>query len=286
MNFTTLIEAEELARHLEADDWVTVDCRFSLDDPNWGRRVYQEAHIPGVVYAHLDEDLCGPIVPGRTGRHPLPSIEHLSERFSRWGISENVQVVAYDDAGGSMAAARLWWLLRWLGHDRAAVLNGGWSEWKRRGLPQRSGVEQREYKKFTPRPAADMTVTTGEILDAMGARNFILIDVRSPERYRGEVEPIDPVAGHIPGAISIPYQELLQGGKLRPPEELRERFARQLDPAEVTQAVFYCGSGVTAALGVLAATHAGLGMPKLYPGSWSEWICDPQRPIEKTGSQL
>jgi thiosulfate/3-mercaptopyruvate sulfurtransferase len=280
MIYKTLIEAEDLARHLDADDWVIVDCRFSLEDPGWGRQAYREAHIPAAVYAHLDEDLCGPIVPGHTGRHPLPSIEHLSECLSRWGIADHVQVVAYDDAGGAMAAARLWWLLRWLGHERAAVLNGGWSEWRRRGFPQRSGVEQGEYRKFTPRPAKDMTVTAAEILTLKGDKKLVLVDVRSPERYRGEFEPIDPVAGHIPGAISIPYQALLQAGKLLPPDALRERFATHLDEGQVAQAVFYCGSGVTAALSVLAATHAGLGTPILYPGSWSEWICDPQRPIE------
>ncbi len=286
MPYSTLIEIEELAQHLGAEDWVIVDCRFSLDDPGWGKRVYREAHIPRAVYAHLDEDLCGPIIPGHTGRHPLPSIEHLRERFSRWGIAENIQVVAYDDAGGAMAAARLWWLLHWLGHERAAVLNGGWSEWQRKSLPQRSGEEQGRYRRFIPRPAMDMIVTADEILNPNRDENPVLVDVRNPERYRGQVEPIDPVAGHIPGAISLPYQELLQDGKLLPPEKLRQIFVRHLSARKVAQAVFYCGSGVTAALSVLAAAHAGLGMPKLYPGSWSEWICDPQRPVERAQDQL
>lgn len=284
MTYSTLIEAAELARHLESEHWLTVDCRFSLEDTDWGERVYQEAHIPAAIYAHLDEDLCDPLILGQTGRHPLPSIERLRQRFSAWGIAEGIQVVAYDDAGGAMAAARLWWLLRWLGHERVAVLNGGWSEWRRLRLPQRSGEEPHKSRKFTPRPNQIMTATADEILSRLGDTDLHLIDVRAPERYRGEVEPIDPVAGHIPGAISIPYQELLRGGKLLPPEPLRDRLTSRLSEGELAQAIFYCGSGVTAAVGVLAVAHAGLGIPRLYAGSWSEWICDPRRPIERAQS--
>lgn len=280
MAYTTLVEAAEVARHLDDPDWVIADCRFSLEDTTWGKRAYLEAHIPGAVYAHLDEDLCGPIIPGQTGRHPLPPIEQLVEKFSRWGIDEKVQVVAYDDAGGAMAAARLWWLLRWLGHDSAAVLNGGWSGWRQQGFPQRGGEEGRQEQDFTPRPVTDMVAMADEILNRLGERQLRLFDVRSPDRYRGENEPIDPVAGHIPGAISAPYKELLSSGRLLPPDEIRARFAPILDDEEAPEAIFYCGSGVTAALSVLAVAHAGLGLPRLYPGSWSEWINDPGRPIE------
>jgi thiosulfate/3-mercaptopyruvate sulfurtransferase len=286
MAYTTLIStaelAEHLAEHLADPDWAVVDCRFSLEDHERGRRDYQQAHIPGAVYAHLNEDLSGPVIPGQTGRHPLPEIDGLARRLSEWDIDSHVQVVAYDDASGAMAAARLWWLLRWLGHEAVAVLDGGWNQWQKEGRPTQSGVECCTPRTFIPQPRPELLASASEVLALLNNPNFRLIDARSPERYRGEHEPIDPVAGHIPGAVCAPYLENLgSDGLFLPPEQLRARFERLLENVPPDRAIFYCGSGVTAAHHLLALAHAGLGDARLYAGAWSEWIADPERPIEK-----
>ncbi|WP_026369969.1 sulfurtransferase [Kallotenue papyrolyticum] len=281
MSFTTLIDSATLAAHLDDPDWAIVDCRFALDQPARGRQAYLQAHIPGAVYAHLDEDLSGPIVPGRTGRHPLPSVEDAARTFGRWGIDERTQVIAYDDAGGAFAA-RLWWLLRWLGHNAVAVLDGGWPRWLAEGRPARNGVEQRAPRRFVPRPRPELVVTAEEVLHRLHDAHVPIIDARAPERYRGEVEPIDPVAGHIPGARNAPYSaNLAPDGRFLPPAQLAERWRAVLGTAPAEQAILYCGSGVTAAHNALALAHAGLGLPRLYAGSWSEWITDATRPIER-----
>jgi len=282
MAFITLIDSETLESHLNDPDWVVVDCRFSLTDPSDGRRAYLQAHIPGAVYAHLEEDLSGPVVPGKTGRHPLPDPGVLAATFSRWGIDTRVQVVAYDDAGGAMAAARLWWLLRWLGHDAVAVLDGGWSHWIREGRPIRSGNEVREPRMFRPRMRPEYVVTAEEVARVRMDPAWRLLDVRAPMRFRGEQEPIDPVAGHIPGALNAPFAENLTiEGRFRSPQELRARFEALLGSVPPERVICYCGSGVTAAHTLLAMTHAGLQGARLYAGSWSEWITDPARPIER-----
>ena len=191
-----------------------------------------------------------------------------------------MQVVTYDDAGGAMAAARLWWMLRWLGHMEAAVLNGGWQRWQAGSLPVRTGIEKRPPRSFRARIRPELVVDTVDIEVARHDRGMRILDVRSAERYRGEDEPIDPVAGHIPGAISAPYLENLEAdGSFIPPAALRARFLALLGETPAGRAVFYCGSGVTAAQSVLALAHAGLGEAKLYAGSWSEWITDPDRPV-------
>ena len=270
MAYSTLVSSDTLYPHL--GEWVVVDCRFSLDDPGRGRRDYTTSHIPGAVYAHIDEDLSGRVIPGVTGRHPLPPLDDLVERLSSWGIGEGVQVVAYDDAGGGMAA-RLWWLLQYLGHESTAVLDGGFPDWIRRGLPTREGTETRGRRPFVARPHHDWVVDAGAVEAMREDPSSRLLDARDAERYRGEVEPIDPVAGHIPGAVSAPFkQNLTAEGRFRSPVELRELYRSILGDVPAERTVCYCGSGVTAAHDVLAIAHAGLGIPRLYAGSWSEWI--------------
>jgi thiosulfate/3-mercaptopyruvate sulfurtransferase len=280
MIYRTLISVDMLARHLDYPQWVIVDCRFSLADTERGRRDYLQTHIPGAVYAHLDQDLSGPVIKGQSGRHPLPSIEQTAEVFSAWGIEPGVQVVAYDDAGGALAAGRLWWMLRWLGHDEVAVLDGGWQSWLRAGHPTQGGEVTRARRMFTPQPRPQMIATTAEISDLLGKRPVCVVDARTVDRYRGENEIIDRVAGHIPGAINLPYPEnLTPRGVFRSPDELRQMYLDFLGDFPPEQASFYCGSGVTSTHNILAMVHAGLPEPRLYAGSWSEWIADRARPV-------
>lgn len=280
MPYTTLISASDLLDNLDSPKWAVIDCRFTLSEPEKGRSEYEEAHIPGAVYAHLEEDLCGRTVPGKTGRHPLPSMEEFAHRLSKWGVDSSVQVVAYDDVGGALAAARLWWMLRWVGHHEVAVLDGGWTTWKKEDLPVNSGIEFRRPRIFVPHHRPGL-VAHSELVDRMRTDpQALILDSRTVDRYRGENETIDPVAGHIPGAKSAPYPENLgEDEKFRSEESLRERFEQLLGDIPAERAVFYCGSGVTAAHNVLAVAHAGLGTAKLYPGSWSKWITDRNRPV-------
>jgi thiosulfate/3-mercaptopyruvate sulfurtransferase len=280
MTYQTLISTDELAAHLDDPQWVVVDCRFSLADTESGQRDYLTAHIPGAVYAHLDRDLSGSVIKGQTGRHPLTSIEKAVRVFSGWGIEPDVQVVAYDDAGGALAAVRLWWMLRWLGHDQVAVLDGGWQKWLREGYPTQCGEETRSKGSFTPQPRTQMITTTQKVSDLLGKSPICIMDARTADRYRGENEMIDPVAGHIPGARNFPYpKNLTSGGTFRPAEELRQMYLDFLGDFPPEQAIFYCGSGVTSIHNILAMVHAGLPQPRLYAGSWSEWIADPARPV-------
>lgn len=280
MAFTTLIESNELLENLENPEFAIVDCRFTLGNPDKGRQDYLAAHIPGAVYAHLNDDLCGPIDPEKTGRHPLPPIDDFVETLSSWGIAPETQVISYDDVGGGLAGARLWWMLRWLGHKKAAVLDGGWTEWQKRGLPVKSGMESRGYRKFVPHVHPELLADTHEVDQTRRDPDSLVLDSRTRDRYRGENETIDPVAGHIPGARPAPYpQNLDSEGKFLSQQELRSRFENILDGVAPENTVFYCGSGVTAALNVLAVAHAGLGYAKLYAGSWSKWITDPNRPV-------
>lgn len=279
MSYTTLISTAELLPHLNEPDWVVVDCRFALSDTGLDRREYLQRHIAGAVYAHLDEDLSGPIIRGKTGRHPLPAVETFARTLSNWGIDHQVQVVAYDSLGGAIAA-RLWWLLRWLGHGGVAVLDGGWPRWERAEHPTRSGTESREPRDFIPHPRPELLVETNDVAKIRTDPSFRLFDARSADRYQGENETIDPVAGHIPGAISLPYAgNLDEEGSFLPLQDLKARFQAQLGDVPPEQAVFYCGSGVTAAHNLLAMAHVGLGEARLYAGSWSEWITDPERSV-------
>ncbi|HJS29261.1 MAG TPA: sulfurtransferase, partial [Anaerolineales bacterium] len=253
--------------------------RSSLSETDLGRIQYLQEHIPGAVYAHVEEDLSGPVVAGVTGRHPLPAQEEINALFSSWGIDRATQVVAYDDRDGSFAA-RLWWLLRWQGHEEAAVLDGGWQAWKQSGLPTKSGEEIRHRGHFKGNPDLAMVAGAEEIQSSIPNRDLVLIDARAPERFRGEIEPIDPVAGRIPGSVNSYHNDTVdERGRFLPAEVLRRRFEKTLDGRPAGEAVVYCGSGVTAAQVLLAFDVAGLKGARLYPGSWSEWITDTERPI-------
>ena len=276
---STLIDVHTLHRHYQDPDWRVIDVRFSLADAGQGAREYAEGHVPGAVYAHLDDDLSGPIIRGETGRHPLPSVDCATTVFSRLGIDESVQVVVYDGAGGSVAA-RVWWMLRWLGHDAVSVVDGGWPAWNAAGLTVTRDVPEVAPRTFVPSVRAHL-VTDVEGVDGYRVNDtWAVLDARTPERFRGEMEPIDPVAGHIPGARCATFDENLgEDGCFRAPEELRRRFVSLLAGVPVERAVNYCGSGVSACHNLLAIAHAGLGDAVLYPGSWSEWITDEDRPV-------
>lgn len=280
MLYTTLVSTTVLADHLDDSGWVVVDCRFALDNTERGRADYLRSHIPGAVYAHLDHDLSGSVVAGLTGRHPLPTVEQFARTLGAWGIGPGVQVVAYDDSNGSYAA-RLWWMARWMGHRDVAVLDGGWAAWSREGLPVSSNVQARDRAVFVPNPQSQLVADADVVERLRHDPAFRLVDSRVLERYRGDVEPIDLVAGHIPGAVCVPFAaNVREDGTFRTPDELRGRFAA-LGDAGAERTIFYCGSGVTAAHNVLAYAHAGLGDARLYPGSWSEWIADPARPVAR-----
>jgi thiosulfate/3-mercaptopyruvate sulfurtransferase len=279
MGFTLLIDKTELSLHLEDKKWAIVDCRFSLDDIERGRRDYLKAHIPGAIYAHMDENLSSKKIPGKTGRHPLPEIKSFAVTLSAWGIDADTQVVVYDDAAGTMAA-RLWWLLQWMGHSNVAVLDGGWMSWIRSGLTARSGLESRAPTHFEPREVPGAYVTSGQVQEFRNDPRYVILDARSGPRFRGEVEPIDPIAGHIPGALSAPCEEnVTPEGRFYSPDLLRRRFENFVKSVPPENVICYCGSGVTAAHNILAMALAGLGRPRLYAGSWSEWITDAARPI-------
>jgi thiosulfate/3-mercaptopyruvate sulfurtransferase len=278
--YTTLLSTEELFQHLYDSRLAIVDCRFLLTSPEKGERDYVESHIPGAVYANLDKDLSGPVIPSETGRHPWPGVNQATLFLSHIGISPGVQVVAYDDAGGALAAARLWWMLRWLGHDTVAVLDGGWQKWVSEGREVKSGLEVRPSQGFVSKPRAELLVSTEEVDRLRTNPAYRIFDARTAERYQGLNETIDPVAGHIPGAFSAPYQDnLTSEGVFRPVEELRARYATLTSNIPPEHIIFYCGSGVTSIHDLLAMLHAGLGEARLYAGSWSEWIADGKRPI-------
>jgi thiosulfate/3-mercaptopyruvate sulfurtransferase len=282
MSYNILINAEELAEHLDNPEWVIIDSRFKLADTEYGRREYEKAHIPGAVYAHLDEDLSSPVIKGVTGRHPLPEVEKVSAVFSRLGIDSHVQVVSYDDLGGALAAGRVWWLLRWLGHEKVALLDGGWQAWIKKGLPVRGGKEIRKARIFVPHLRDELIVTTEEVDKMREDSYYRLLDARSGDRFRGENETIDPVAGHIPGAISAPYTDNMNlDGTFRADESLADKYKKLVEGVPIDHVLVYCGSGVTATHDILAMMKAGLGEARLYAGSYSEWITSPKRPVEK-----
>ncbi len=276
---TTIISTDALAAH-QGGDSVIIDCRFDLQNEQWGHEQYVVAHIPGAVYASLSHDMAGPKT-GTNGRHPLPSIGALSAMLGRLGITRGTQVIAYDQDSG-MYASRLWWLLRYAGHDAVAVLDGGWAKWMREGRQTRAGDETRSLATFVAAPRPEMRVSVDEVAAQLGTSGTLLVDARAPERYEGRTEPIDRVPGHIPGAVNRHYR--LNAGEdftLLPPEELRAQFLEVLGSHTPSQTVMYCGSGVTACQNLLAMTHAGLPAARLYAGSWSEWSADPARPVEK-----
>ena len=283
MAFTTLVDTATLALHLSDPSWVIVDCRFALDDETWGRREHAARHIPGAAYAHLAHDLSGE-PSGRNGRHPLPAPEVLARTLGRLGIGNGVQVAAYDQDAG-MYASRLWWLLRWMGHDSVAVLDGGFTKWtaEQRPTSTSSVKDAREPRPFTGSPRGRMLVDVDEVARAAGRADTVLLDARAPERYRGDSEPIDRVAGHIPGAVNRFFMENLgEHGTFRSPGALRDRFASAIGAVPADQVVCYCGSGVTACHNLLALERAGIHGARLYAGSWSEWSSEPSRPVERS----
>lgn len=274
-----LIDVPTLAARLDDPTIVVVDCRHRLGDAEWGPRAYAEAHIPGAVFAHIDHDLSAPVVAGVTGRHPLPTPAAAAATLGALGIDDRTRVVAYDDVGGAFAA-RLWWLLRWLGHDAAAVLDGGWPAWLAAGLPVRAGVEHRPPRAFTPHPRPEMIADADETAAAAAGAKARVLDARAADRFAGRNETIDPVAGHIPGAVSLPFAgDLGPDGRFLAPDALGARFDEAVAGTDLATAIVYCGSGVTAAHLVLAAVIAGRPAPRLYAGSWSEWITDPARGV-------
>ncbi len=282
MTHTTLIDTAAARAHMTDQDWVFVDCRFDIKDTARGPREYLVSHIRGAVYADLDKDLSGPAVPGLTGRHPLPDAETIVGVFGRLGIGPGTQVIAYDESTGAMAAARLWWLLKWAGHDAAAVLDGGFMAWTSAGLPCRSGAESRPPAVFAASFRPELAVDARQVLSVMEDPGWVVLDARTAERYRGENETIDPVAGHIPGAVSAPYGAVLgPDGLFKPPREIARQYDSVTKGRDAEHTIVYCGSGVTAAHVVLASAHAGRGMPRLYAGSWSQWITDKDRPTAR-----
>lgn len=276
----TLVSAETLMDHLEDPDWVVFDCRFALDDPEWGPREYRASHIPGALYAHLDRDLAAPQRPG-TGRHPLPDPAAFVAWLGANGVDRSRQVVAYDQGGGPFAA-RLWWMLRWVGHEAVAVLDGGWPAWTAAGGPVTDEIPRPEPASFEPKLDDSRWLTSEQLETALRDGRVRLIDARSAERFRGDSEPIDPVAGHVPGAVNLPFAgNLDEQGRFKDPEALRRRFEPVVEDAAHDRVVHMCGSGVTAAHNLLAMEVAGLADSRLYVGSWSEWIADPDRPVAK-----
>lgn len=269
--YSTLIATEDLNALLGGGALSVVDCRFDLSDTAAGRAAYREAHIPRAVYADLDVDLSGPPSSDH-GRHPLPPPARMIETFRNLGISNSDQVVVYDDAGG-MVAARAWWMLRYMGHDAVAVLNGGWQAWLEHALPAETGEPQTERGLFSGSARRSRLVVLDEVA---GAHH--LVDSREPQRYRGDVEPLDPRAGHIPGARNRYFKDNLNAdGFFLTPALLGEAFAATLGTLPDSDTVYYCGSGVSACHNILAHVHAGLSEPRLYCGSWSEWCADPDR---------
>jgi thiosulfate/3-mercaptopyruvate sulfurtransferase len=278
--FTSIVATDIAAAHLDDPAWAFIDCRFDLLQPEWGRQEYAMAHLPGAVYADLNRDLSGPVTP-QTGRHPLPEPAAIIARFSSWGISPATQVVVYDAAGGSFAA-RLWWLLRYYGHTAVAVLDGSFQKWQREGRPLRSGVEARQAAQFVGQPDPGMWVSTAEVDALRQDPANRLVDARASARFQGEQEFIDPVSGHIPGAVNRFHGENLgPDGTFQPADRLKAAFIALLGGVPAANAIVYCGSGVTSCHHLVAMEYAGLSGTRLYPGSWSEWIRDPARPVAK-----
>lgn len=276
----TVVDCATLAAHLDDKDWLIFDCRHQLSDPAFGERAYAAGHLPGAFFLHLDRDLSAPMS-GDNGRHPLPDPQCLAQKLSEAGVSNRTQVVVYDDAGG-MIAGRLWWLLRWLGHERVALLDGGIGRWLKEGRPLDTALPETVPAEFAVKLQDALLVSAKAVQASLADGELCLVDARSPDRFRGENETLDPVGGHIPGARNRFFRDNLDGeGCFRPATELRREFLTLLAGAEAQQAVMQCGSGVSACLNVLAMEIAGLPGARLYAGSWSEWCSDPARPVAR-----
>ena len=271
--YTTLIDSDTLLKEIDNPDWQVFDTRYDLMDKTKGKNNYLESHIPGAIYLDLHDDLSGPPITNR-GRHPLPSEDNMHNLFSENGIKQNTQVVIYDDSYGSFAA-RLWWMLQHMGHAGAAVLDGGWQAWLQIGGAVTQEIVSPAKTEYSGKAKQENVVSIEQVED-YGS----IIDSREPPRYRGEYEPIDNAAGHIPNALNRFWKDnLSESGQFKDKTTLREEFDTILQGAASDETVFYCGSGVTACHNLLAATYAGLAMPKLYAGSWSEWSSTPGKAI-------
>ena len=279
MSYSSIVSPQILLQHFADPDWLLIDARFNLSDPDWGQREYEASHIPFSQYAHLNHELSSEIVPGKTGRHPLPCVHDFAKKMAQWGITKNHQLVIYDQREG-MFAARLWWMLRWCGLDRVAVLDGGWTGWLAEGGEVSATVIERDRAAMDVVEDRSMCIDAQAVLENIDTGTYRLIDARAEDRFRGENETIDVKAGHIPGAVSSPFLNNVDAqGRFLSVEKLRAHYEDILQGKRSEQAIVYCGSGVTAAHNILAMYHAGLGMAKLYPGSWSEWITENERPI-------
>ncbi len=280
MAYSTIISAQALAEHLDQKDWVVIDCRFSLADNTAGRKAYRQGHIPGARYADLNLDLSAP-VKSYTGRHPLPDFTLLSQKLGAWGVGNRSQVVVYDDAGGAFAG-RLWWLLRSLGHQQVAVLDGGIRQWQQHGLALTTTLPKPVKTQFRSYLDNRQWLSANQVEDGLAADKIVLVDARTPERFAGRQEPIDPVAGHVPKALNRPLQlNLDQQGRFLAPKQLREQFLSLIGTIAPEQVVHMCGSGVTGCHNLLAMELAGLTGSRLYAGSWSEWITNRNRGVSR-----
>lgn len=272
--FTTLVSPGFLAANTE---WRVIDCRHDLLNVDAGRLAYDAGHVPGAVHAHLDRDLSGPKT-GMNGRHPLPDAAKFCSWLGRAGITPGTPVVAYDEGSGSYAA-RLWWLMRWVGHVRVCVLDGGWASWAAQDRPRSCEVVSFPEQTYAGAPRRELVVTTAAVEANLSEGRFLVVDARGAARFAGIEEPIDPLAGHIPGVVNRPYTQNLQAGRFKAAATLREEFETLLQGKPPTAVVHQCGSGVTACHNLLAMEHAGLRGSKLYAGSWSEWCSDAGRPV-------
>jgi thiosulfate/3-mercaptopyruvate sulfurtransferase len=278
MPYETIISCADLMTHLHTPGWVIIDCRFDLARPEWGEEEYRKLHIPSAVYANTDTVLSGPKAPA-LGRHPLPEPNTFLASMSRLGIDSDTQVVVYDASQGSFSS-RLWFLLRFYGHTKVAVLDGSFTEWIKQGLQLESGQETNSPKIFTGSPHQEWIVSTNEVEQNLHKADWLMIDARAAERYSGNLETIDPVAGHIPGAVNRFWGlNLTKDGLFLPPETLRTQFSDLTKGFAPARTVVYCGSGVTSTHHLLALAIAGLPQARLYAGSWSKWIRDPNHPI-------
>jgi len=280
MPIAQLLNPQQLA-DLQADSGLVIlDCRFSLDDPAYGQRSYNNGHIPCAHYADLNQDLSAPVISGVTGRHPLPEIDNLLGKLHQWGVSNQSPIALYDDGPGAYAA-RAWWLLAWLGkRDGVYLLDGGLQAWQEAGLALDCSCPTTTGGTFTGQADNSLLLDAHALLGRLGSRDLTLLDARGLPRFRGEIEPIDAVAGHIPGAQCAAFTDNLDAtGRWRNPQELRQRFQAYLGERSPDSLVAYCGSGITACHNLFALCLAGFDLAPLYAGSWSEWITDPQRPV-------
>lgn len=280
MTHNTLVSATTLNENINNPNWIIIDCRFSLANSDAGSYAYRHGHLPNARYAHLNHDLSSHLT-DLNGRHPLPSFTLLANKLGAWAISNDTQVIVYDDAGGAFAA-RLWWLLKSLGHNKVAVLDGGIQHWQKQGYALTTTLPTQKPTTFRPYLNTALWLNASQVQNKLARKSICLIDARTPERYRGEQEPIDPVAGHIPGALNRPFQLNFDNtGLFLPAESLNNQFKKIIGTTAPEQVVHYCGSGVTACHNLLAMEIAGLTGSKLYAGSWSEWIRDKNRVVAK-----